>query len=74
MRLVVSIALGAVGACAVVFLDSIVGDVIGGAMAICALAVIARSVIRLAGEAGAPRERPVSTAPGSSPEVTSRIR
>jgi hypothetical protein len=74
MRLVLSIGLGAAGAAAVVFLHSVAGDVLGGAVAIAALVAITRSVIRLAGEAGTPRDAPLSPSSGSSREATSRFR
>ena len=74
MRIVLSISLVAAGACAVVLLHSVVADVVGGAVAIGALIAITRSVIRLAGDAGTPRDAPVSSPSGSSREATSRLR
>jgi hypothetical protein len=74
MPLVLWIGLGVAGACAVVLVGSVVADVIGGALAIGALVAITRSVIGLAGDAGSPRETPVSRGPGSPPGVTSRSR
>jgi hypothetical protein len=74
MRIVLSISLVAAGACAVVLLHSVVADVVGGAVAIGALIGITRSVIRLAADAGTPRDAPVSSPSGSSREVTSRLR
>jgi hypothetical protein len=74
MRLVLLIGLGVAGAWAVVFLHSVVADAAGGAVGIVALVAIIRFVIRLAGEAGTPRETPVSSRPGSSHEATSRSR
>ncbi len=74
MRIVLSISLVAAGACAVVLLHSVVADIVGGAVAIGALAGITRSVIRLAGDAGTPRDAPVSSPSGSSREATSRPR
>lgn len=65
MRLLLAIGLGAAGACAVVLLDSVAADIVGGALAIGALVAITRCVIRLAGEAGTS---------GSSREATSRLR
>ncbi len=73
MRIVLSISLVAAGACAVVVLHSVVADVVGGAVAIGALIGITRSVIRLAGDAGTPRDAPVSSPSGSSREATSRL-
>jgi hypothetical protein len=74
MGLVLWIGLGAAGACAVVFLGSVVADALGGAVAVGALVAITRSVIGRAGEAGTPRERSVSSSAGSSREATSRFR
>ena len=74
MPLVIWIGLGVAGACAVVLVGSVVADVIGGALAIGALVAITRSVIGLAGDAGSPRETPVSRGPGSPPGATSRSR
>jgi hypothetical protein len=74
MPLVLWIGLGVAGACAVVLVGSVVADVIGGALAIGALVAITRSVIGLAGDAGSPRETPVSRGPGSPPGATSRSR
>jgi hypothetical protein len=74
MRLVLSIGLGAAGACAVVLLDNVAGDVLGGAAAIAALVLFTRSVIRLAGEAGTPRDTSVSSSAGSSRAARSRLR
>lgn len=74
MRIVFSISLAAAGACAVVLLHSVVADVVGGAVAIGALIGITRSIIRLAGDAGTPRDAPVSSPSGSSREATSRLR
>ena len=74
MGLVLWIGLGVAGACAVGFFDSVVGDALGGAVAIGALVAITRSVIGLAGEAGTPRDTTVSSPAGSSREATSRFR
>jgi hypothetical protein len=74
MPLVLWIGLGVAGACAVVLVGSVVADVIGGGLAIGALVAITRSVIGLAGDAGSPRETPVSRGPGSPPGATSRSR
>jgi hypothetical protein len=74
MRLVYATGLGAAGAGAVVLLHSVAGDVVGGVVAISALVAITRSVIRLAGEAGTPRDTSISSASGSSREATSRFR
>jgi hypothetical protein len=74
MPLVLWIGLGVAGACAVVLVGSVVADGIGGALAIGALVAITRSVIGLAGDAGSPRETPVSRGPGSPPGATSRSR
>ena len=72
MGLVLWIGFGVLGACAVVLLDSVVADILGGAVAIGSLVAITRSVIELAGEAGSPHEAPVSPAPGSRPGAPSR--
>ena len=61
------IGLGILGVWAVVSFDSVVGDSVGGAVAIGALVAITRSVIRLA------RDAP-SEPSGSSREATSRFR
>jgi hypothetical protein len=74
MRLVLWIGLGVAGACAVVALHSVAADAVAGAVAIGALVAIIRSVIRLAGEAGTPRDTSVSSSPGASREATSRFR
>jgi hypothetical protein len=71
MMLLLSIALGFLGVAAVVLLQSVLGDVLGAVLVMVALVAIIRSVIRLAGEAGAPSE-PVRSSSGSSPEATSR--
>jgi hypothetical protein len=52
----------------------VAADVVGGAVAIGALVGITRSVIRLAGDAGTPRDASVSSPSGSSREATSRLR
>jgi len=74
MGFVLWICVGVAGACAVVLLDSVVADVLGGAVAISSLVAITRSVIGLAGDAASPRETPVSRGPGSPPGATSRSR
>jgi hypothetical protein len=74
MRPLLAICLGAAGACAVLLLGSVAADVVGGAVAIGALVAITRSVIRLAGDAGTPRDASVSSSSGSSREATSRFR
>jgi hypothetical protein len=74
MALALSIALGILGAATVMVAHSVAGDIVGGALAIGALIALTRSVIRLAGDAGAPSDAQVSSAPGSSPEATSRLR
>jgi hypothetical protein len=71
MMLLLSIALGFLGVAGVVLLQSVLGDVLGAVLVMVALVAIIRSVIRLAGEAGAPSE-PVRSPSGSSPEATSR--
>lgn len=48
--LLLAIAVGVVGAVAVVIFDSVVADVLGGAIGLVALAVVIRSTIQLAGE------------------------
>ena len=48
--IVVAIAVGVAGAVAVVIFDSVIADVIGGALGLAGLAVVIRSTIRLAGE------------------------
>jgi hypothetical protein len=48
--LLLAIAVGVVGAVAVVAFDSVVADAIGGALGLLALAVVIRSTIQLAGE------------------------
>jgi hypothetical protein len=50
--LFLAIAVGVVGAVAVVVFDSVVADVIGGALGLLALAVVIRSTIQLAGGEG----------------------
>ena len=72
MGLVLWIGLGVAGACAVMLLDSIVADILGGAVAIGSLVAITRSVIELAGNAGSPHETAVSPGPGSPPGAPSR--
>ncbi len=74
MGFVLWIGLGVAGACAVVLLDSVVADVLGGAVAIGSLVAITRSVIGLAADAGSPRETPVSRRPGSRPGAPYRSR
>jgi energy-converting hydrogenase Eha subunit C len=71
MMLLLSIALGFLGVAAVVLLQSVLGDVVGLVLVMIALVAIIRSVIRLAGEAGAPPGEPVSPRSGSSREATS---
>jgi hypothetical protein len=73
MMLLLSIALGFLGVAAVVLLQSVLGDVVGAVLVVVALVAIIRSVIRLAGDAGAPSE-PVKPPSGSSCEATSRFR
>jgi hypothetical protein len=46
----VAIAVGVAGAVAVVIFDSVVADVVGGALGMAALAVVIRATIRLAGD------------------------
>ena len=72
MSLLLSIVLGFIGVGAVVVLQSVAGDVVGGVLVIGALVTIIRSVIRLAGDAGTPGET-VSSPSGSSREATSRF-
>lgn len=48
--LLLAIAVGVVGAVAVVIFDSVVADALGGAVGLVALAVVIRSTIQLAGE------------------------
>jgi hypothetical protein len=74
MGFVLWIGLGVAGACAVVLLDSVAADVLGGAVAIGSLVAITRSAIGLAADAGSPRETPVSRRPGSRPGATYRSR
>jgi hypothetical protein len=74
MALVLSITLGILGAVAVVAFHSVMADALGGLLAIAALVVVTRSVIRLAGEAGTPRDASVSSSSGSSPAATSPLR
>jgi hypothetical protein len=74
MALALSIALGILGAATVMVVHNVAGDILGGALAIGALIALTRSVIRLAGDAGAPGDAQVSSRPGSSPEATSRLR
>ena len=50
--LLLAIVAGVVGAVAVVAFDSVVADVIGGALGLLALAVVIRSTIQLAGGEG----------------------
>jgi hypothetical protein len=50
--LFLAIAVGVVGAVAVVIFDSVVADAIGGALGLSALAVVIRSTIQLAGGEG----------------------
>ncbi len=50
--LLLAIAVGVVGAVAVVVFDSVVADAIGGAVGLLALAVVIRSTIQLAGGEG----------------------
>jgi len=69
--LLLSIALGFLGVAAVVLLQSVLGDVVGVVLVMVALVAIIRSVIRLAGEAGAPPGEPVRSRSGSSHEATS---
>ena len=52
--LLLATALGLLGLAAVVLLQGVAGDVVGGVLVIGALVAIIRSVIRLAGEAGSP--------------------
>lgn len=72
MGLVLWIGLGIAGACALVLMDSVVADILGGAVAIGALVVITRSVIELAGDPGSPAEGSVSRGRGSRPGAPSR--
>ena len=74
MGLVLWIGLGVAGACAIVLLDSVVADILGGAVAIGALVAITRSVIELAGEAGSHGDQQVRPGPGSPPGAPSRSR
>jgi hypothetical protein len=74
MRIVLSISLAVAGACAVVLLRSVAADIVGGAVAIGALVDITHSVIRLAGDAGTPRDASIRAPSGSSREATSRLR
>jgi hypothetical protein len=73
MLLLLSIALGFLGVAAVVLLQSVLGDVVGAVLLVVALVAIIRSVIRLAGDAGAPSE-PARSRSGSSRGATSRFR
>ena len=50
------IAVGVAGAAAVVILQTVVADVVGGALAIVALIAVTWSAIRLAGEMGPPHD------------------
>jgi hypothetical protein len=54
--LLVSIAVGVAGAVAIVIFQSLAADVVGGAFAIAALIVVTWSVLRMAGDIGAPDE------------------
>lgn len=74
MGIVLWIGLGVAGACAVVLLDSVVADLLGGAVAIGALVAITRSVIELAGDAGSPHDPRISPGGGSPPGAPSRYR
>jgi hypothetical protein len=56
MRVMLTICLGVAAACVAVVLHGVVWDVVGAAVAIGALAVVTRSVIGLAGDAGTPRD------------------
>jgi len=72
MTLLVSIGLGLLGVAAVVLIQGVAGDVLGGLLVTGALVSIIRSVIPLAGEAGTQGE--ISSGSGSSREATSRPR
>ena len=72
--LLLSITLGFLGVAAVVLLQSVVGGVAGVVLVMAALVAIIRSVIRLAGEAGAPPGEPVRARSGSSRGATSHHR
>jgi hypothetical protein len=54
ISLILASAIGVAGAVAVVICDAVLADVVGGAVALVALAVVTRSAIWLAGEGGAP--------------------
>ena len=54
MNLLVAIAFGVAGAVAVVVGDSVIADVVGGVIGLAALAVVIRSTLQLASEAGTP--------------------
>jgi hypothetical protein len=60
MALALWIVLGLIGAGTVMAVHAVAADVAGGAVAIGALVAIIRSVIRLAGDAGAPADPSVS--------------
>lgn len=55
----IAIFLAVAGAVAVVIFQTVVADVLGGALAIVALIAVTGSAIRLAGEIGVPDERRV---------------
>jgi hypothetical protein len=74
MLLLLAIALGFLGVAAAVLLQSMAGDVAGAVLVVVALVAIIRSVIRLAGDAGAPGEPVRQAGSGSSREATSRFR
>jgi hypothetical protein len=61
--LFVATALGIAAAVAVVVFHSVVADVVGGVVALAALAAVIRAAIQLAGEFGAPPDDPVSRRP-----------
>jgi hypothetical protein len=74
MMLLLAIALGFLGVAAAVLIQTVAGDVAGAVLVVVALVAIIRSVIRLAGDAGAPGEPVRSPPSGSSREATSRSR
>jgi len=74
MILVLAIGLGFLGVAAAVLIQTMAGDVVGAVLVVVALVAIIRSVIRLAGDAGAPGEPVGPARSGSSREATSRYR
>ena len=60
ISLVLASAFGVAGAIAVVIIDGVVADVLGGLVALVALAVVTRSAIWLAGEGGVPDDETAS--------------